>query len=365
MADYDASSITVLTGLEPVRRRPAMYIGDITDGSGQHNLLWSAAEWGLGEFRAGRGASLCIDIDGDAVTVTDDGDGIPMHPRRHGGTWLHAILTQLHAGGGFHTAAGAGFERWLAGAGLPVVNGLSETLTVDNWRGGGHFRIGFREGLETSPLAQLAPTASTGTRLRFTPDSGIFRRQPWDLDAIRRRARLVCACNPGLVIAAGGETFSYPGGARDLARDLARGAPTVLHDPIAGQSRCGDIDVAIGLQWSYRQESRIEVLANEHALSSGTAHDGLFDGLRAAFATLVPGAYDGVYPAAFREAISRGLSAVVSVRVVDPTFRGQTRLHLTHENTRHAVRDAVREAVRCRLPWYPDELDRLVARLPR
>ena len=409
---YGASSIQVLKGLEPVRKRPGMYIGN-TSTKGLHHMVWEVLDNGVDEVQAGHASFITVTVEADgSVSVEDDGRGIPtdVHPAT-GTSSLETVLTVLHAGGkfggdesGYHVSGG------LHGVGISVVNALSDSTEVTVWRGDREFRQEFSRGAALAPMTEGSQTKGAtrkkGTRIRFKPDPTIFKeRLDFDPNIILSRMKELAFLNStatftfrlaseltsklkskkkkskdeasmdesdvvkgektddGAVTIDGAtyyeEVLSFPGGLRDYVADLNEGAES-LHDPITFRAEVDGVQVEGALQWT--KEAYTDTLlgyANSIRTSDGGTHlDGLKTSLTRAVNTQARKAKllkeaDGNLGG---EHIREGLSAVIAVWVPQPEFEGQTKTRLGNPEVRRVVESVIGEQVSEHLEFYPNTL---------
>jgi DNA gyrase subunit B len=360
MAEYDASDIIVLKGLEAVRRRPAMYVGNTLDGSGLEEILWGMVGNAIAErLRGGTSSYVRVEIDGETITVEDDGRGISVEPlpgapeMRH----LEAIFSVFHCG---HAEA----PRVHLGAALPVAMALSRQLDVQVWWDGRAHAQSFGLGETLGPLRDLGPAEGrTGTRIRFTPDSTLLPRHAWDIDRISKRLRELAALRPELTFLLDHQAFRAPDGLADHARYLARGASRLHPAPLRFRGRHGAVEVEVALLWTDRALPCLEGFASYREVGAGTHLEGLRDGLRSALEAAAPARFRGVHAPAFREAVERGLVAVVAVDLDFPYFStGRDALRSPEAHT--AVADVVATGLAEELARQPELLARLLERMP-
>src|SRR3954447_18625921 len=356
-ASYTSEHITVLEGLEPVRRRPGMYIGG-TDTKGYHHLLWEIVDNSVDEVINGYGSRIEVTLhkDGKSDTVDDDGRGIPVDVKKdHKKSALELVLTTLHAGGKFGGSQYE-FSGGLHGVGSPVVNALSEQLTAQVKRDSTRWEQTYERGKATSKLKKVGPARGTGTRIFFRPDPEIFGKQQFSAETIRFRLDAKAFLHKGLTIvftdeAAGTtETFEHAGGIADFLTKVVtdRGkAPTaaqVFYFERAGES---GFRIEAALQWTESHEEAIRSYVNGIPTTQGGTHE---QGFRAAIVKAVRAFIDheklgpkGVTLTA--EDIREGLVGVLSVYVQEPQFQGQTKERLGSPEVQGTVDSAVRPAL--------------------
>lgn len=357
MSQYSASHIEVLEGLEPVRKRPAMYIGG-TDKAGYHHLLWEIVDNCVDEAINGHASLIAVTLaeDGKGATVVDNGRGIPVDPHpKHRKPALELILTTLHAGGKF---GGKNYQvsGGLHGVGASVVNALSEHMSADVFRDGVHWRQSFERG---RPLGRLKKVGSVrgkrGTSIAFRPDPTIFgTKAKFDVDQVRRRLEAKSYLHRGLRIvlrdaATEAEWDLYhPGGIVDyLAKLVEAQGKSVVHPQPFTLERQSDPRLELALYWTEGTDETIRTYANGIPTPGGGSHE---NGLRSAltkairsFMTTRGIQVKGLTIAA--EDVREGVIALLSVYVAEPQFQGQTKDRLNNPEVTAQVEGAVRTAL--------------------
>ncbi len=349
---YDASSITALKGLEPVRLRPGMYIGG-KGVEGYHHLLWEIVDNSIDEAMNGHATSIVVTLhaDGRSATVTDNGRGIPvdMHPVEKKPA-IEVVLCTLHAGGKFdgqsYKSAGG-----LHGVGSSVVNALSEEMVATVKRGGAEYRMTLRRGKVRTPLARVGEARGTGTSIKFTPDSEIFGDLSFDADRVRERLEVSAYIHKGLRIqfkdelAGTYEEFRFDGGIRDYIGTLARKSQRsmIVPEPFYLLKENG-VRVEIALGWSDSTRELFTSFANGIPTAGGGTHEqGARDAINKAVRNyietheLAPKAIP-ITPDDIRE----GVVVVTSVFLAEPQFQGQTKDKLNNPEIRQQVEGALR-----------------------
>jgi DNA gyrase subunit B len=341
-ASYDAQDITVLEGLQAVRKRPGMYIGS-TGIMGLHHLVYEVVDNSVDEALAGFCTEVAVRIHPDnSVTVVDNGRGIPVAKmEKEGKPAVEVVLTVLHSGGKFGEGGGYKVSGGLHGVGVSVVNALSERLVVEIRRDGHVFSQEYARGAPQTELAQggkLAPGASTGTSVTFLPDADIFESLDFDFHTLEERLRETAFLTRGLKISIVDERgegqsaeFQYEGGIEDFVSYLNENKETVHRKVIffAGESDEGAAEVA--MQWNASYQESIHSFANNINTPEGGSH---LSGFRSALTrtvnkyardhSLLKEKEDNLSGEDVRE----GLTAVVSVKLRDPQFEGQTKTKL-------------------------------------
>ncbi len=339
MANYDENQIQVLEGLEAVRKRPGMYIGS-TSVVGLHHLVWEIVDNSVDEALAGYCTEINVEILPDNyITVKDNGRGVPlgMHPKMHKPA-IEVVYTVLHAGGKF---GGGGYKvsGGLHGVGGSVVNALAENMTVRSCNGDGIYEISFARGKVTEPLHKVAEGKKRGTFVKFKADAEIFETTVFNNDTLATRFREIAFLNKGLKITLWDkreegtemQVFHYEGGLKSFVEYLNKNKEAVNKDIIYYEAEQNDVQVEIALQYttSY-SENILSFVNNIHTGEGGTHVDGFKRGLTKSF---------NDYARKFNilkekdsnlagEDIREGITAVVSVRVLEPQFEGQTKTKL-------------------------------------
>ena len=362
-AAYNASSIQVLEGLEPVRKRPGMYIGG-TGSAGLHHLVWEVFDNSVDEAMNGHADEIEVTLHkgGTRVTVSDNGRGIPVdnHPT-HKKPALEIILCTLHAGGKFENGGAGGNYKTsggLHGVGASVVNALSKKLTAVVRRDGAEWEMTFAQGKATGKLKKLGPARGTGTTISFEPDTAIFPRTEFNPDTIRERLEVASYVHKGLKVVwvdevnNKREAFRHDDGIVAYLRKILeeKGAKPVHEQPFvlekAGE-KAGGIRVEMCFSWTEATEETVRSYVNGIPTTTGGTHE---NGLRAGIAKAIRNYIEtheltprGVTLAA--EDIREGVFGVLSIFVEDPQFQGQTKDRLNNPEVQGQVDAAVRPAL--------------------
>lgn len=352
---YTAKDITVLEGLEPVRKRPGMYIGG-TGKEGLHHLVWEIADNAVDEAINGYASLITVTIhkDRSSVSISDNGRGIPVdaHPK-DGRSALEVILTTLHAGGKFDDKAYA-TAGGLHGVGASVVNALSVELAANVRRDGIEWRHTYKRGKPTGPIHQVGPCRGTGTTIFFRPDPEIFESVEFDPELISERLEVKTFLNKGLRIVfrdeAAGKTveFKHEGGVVDfLAETLKREKLAPSQEKPFVLERQEGLRMELALQWTEGTEERFRSYVNTIPTRDGGTHEqGLKDGIGKAVRNYIE-THDllprGLTLSA--EDIREGLVAILSVFVHEPQFQGQTKDRLNNPEVKNQIDAAVRPAL--------------------
>ncbi|MEW6013691.1 MAG: DNA topoisomerase (ATP-hydrolyzing) subunit B [Candidatus Zixiibacteriota bacterium] len=344
--NYDASSITVLKGLEAVRRRPAMYIGDIGP-RGLHHLVYEVVDNSIDEAMAGFCTSIKVEIEPDnSIIVSDDGRGIPvdMHPTQKKSA-LEVVMTMLHAGGKFDHASYK-VSGGLHGVGVSVVNALSEWCKVEVCRDGAKYLQEYKRGVPTGEVKKIGTCKDSGTRTAFLADHEIFTKIDYKFDILASRMRELAFLNKGLKIALIDHRvdkkleFQYKGGLAAFVEYLNENKNVLFHKPIYFQKEKDGTDVEIAIQYNDGYVENLFSYVNNINTIEGGSH---LTGFRTALTrsinnyitknNLVKNGDTAVIGDDSRE----GLTAVISVKVPDPQFEGQTKTKLGNSETRGIV----------------------------
>jgi DNA gyrase subunit B/topoisomerase-4 subunit B len=354
-SSYTAKDITVLEGLEPVRKRPGMYIGGV-GSAGLHHLVWEILDNAIDEAMNGHAANIGVTLhdDGSSITITDDGRGIPVdvHPKTKQSA-LEVIFTVLHAGGKFDhgsykTAGG------LHGVGASVVNALSKQLVVNVKRDGAQWEQRFHQGKPAGAVKKLGAARGTGTSVFFHPDPVIFPKIEFDATLIRERLEVASYLHRGVRFTfddqptARKDVFLHEEGLVDYLRTIVtqRGARPV-HDTAFVLQRENGLKIDLALQWTESTDEQVRSYVNGIPTTSGGTHE---NGLRAGLGKAVRNFIEthnltpkGVTIAA--EDIREGLTALLSVFIAEPQFQGQTKDRLNNPEAVSAVDGLVRPAL--------------------
>jgi DNA gyrase subunit B len=349
-AEYDASQIQVLSGLEAVRKRPGMYIGS-TSSQGLHHLVWEIIDNGIDEALAGFATRIEVEVNPDnSVTVTDDGRGIPVDIQsKTGRPALETVYTVLHAGGKF----GGGYKvsGGLHGVGASVVNALSTDLDVTVTRGGKRYYIDFIRGKVNTPMKVIgtAPEHEHGTKVHFLPDPDIFTEiRTFDDKILTTRIRELAFLNKGLKLtftdkrAATHEklVFHYEGGLKSYVDFLTEKKENLLQEPIYVEGQDKGITVEVALQYTNDYHSTLLTFANNiHTYEGGTHETGFKTALTRVINDYArrSGALKDSDDPLSGDDVREGLTAVVSVKHPDPQFEGQTKTKLGNSDARTVV----------------------------
>lgn len=369
-SNYGEEQIQVLEGLDPVRKRPGMYIGS-TDARGLHHLVQEIVDNSIDEALAGYCDTISVVINKDgSCSVRDNGRGIPTDIHHgEGVSAVEVVLTKLHAGGKF---GGGGYKisGGLHGVGLSVVNALSEWLEVEVFQKGKHFKQIYNRGIPQRPLAVIGDSDETGTKVTFLPDSEIFETTDFSYDNLKVRLRELCYLNKGLTINIAdlregrerNDSFLYEGGIVHFVNDLNANKVTLLDEPIYLEKVYGDNVVEIAMQYNDSYTETLFAFANNINTEEGGTH---VEGFKAALSKLV-----NEYAHKLNiikeddklsgEDVREGLTAVISVKLPEPQFEGQTKTRLGNSEMRNLVQRTMQEAFGTFLEENPSKAKELI-----
>jgi DNA gyrase subunit B len=346
-AEYGAGAIRVLEGLEAVRVRPAMYIGSTAE-AGLHHLVYEVVDNSVDEALAGYCSEINVTIHIDnSVTVVDNGRGIPVgpHPTVTGMDAAEVVLTKLHAGGKFDKKSYK-VSGGLHGVGVSVVNALSETLEVEIWRDKKVYRQSYQRGIPQGPLENTGVTDKRGTKIRFKPDGTIFETTAFTFDTLSQRLRELSFLNRGILIVLEDERdgkknrFQYEGGIASFVEHLNRNKETLHPRPIMIEGMREGVGVEIALQWNDGYAENIYSFANNINTHDGGTHMvGFKSALTRSLNTYAASSgvgKDMAEPLQGEDA-REGLTAVISVKVPNPQFEGQTKGKLGNSEVKGIV----------------------------
>jgi DNA gyrase subunit B len=353
MAEYSAKNITVLEGLEAVRKRPGMYIGG-TGLDGLHHLVWEAVDNSIDEVLAGHASTVRVTMHDDgSLSVLDDGRGIPVdiHPQT-GKPALEVILTVLHSGGKFDKKSYK-FSGGLHGVGVSVVNALSEWFEVTVWRDGGTFQQSFRRGIPVGPMTVTEGAERRGTKVRFMPDPEVFQSIEFNFEILSRRLRELAFLNRGVKIVLRQtktqkcHLFEYQGGISSFVEFLNEGKSTLFRDVVYFKKERDGIEVETAISYNDGYSEQFFAFVNNiNTVDGGTHVLGFRSALTKVFNDYLKkdpgllGKEKGKEIKITTDDIREGLIAVLSIKVPEPQFEGQTKGKLGNPEVR-AVVDSV------------------------
>ncbi|MFN9717735.1 MAG: DNA gyrase subunit B [Planctomycetota bacterium] len=368
---YTASDIQHLKGIEGIRTRPAMYIGD-TGAPGLHHLVYEVVDNSIDEAVNGFASEIEVQINVDeSISIVDNGRGIPIDPvKGDGRPALEVVLTEIHAGGKFNRESGYKVGTGgLHGVGITAVNALSTWLTAEVRRGGYTWVMDFEKGRRTSELRQLGRADSTGTRLSFLPDATIFSETKFSLDTLTRRMRELAFLTPGIRITlqdertGQNELFHFEEGLVEFVRFLNRTQTPLTNDVFRVVGESDNVVVEVAMQYNDGYTENVLTYANNiHNADGGTHLSGFRTALTRTMNNYAKSGnlFKDVTPVGedFRE----GLTAIVSVRVPDPKFTSQNKVKLTNGEVEAAVATVVGDAFSKYLEENPSIAKKLVAK---
>jgi DNA gyrase subunit B len=370
-SEYGVGDIKVLKGLEGVRLRPAMYIGS-TGVEGLQHLVYELVDNSVDEALAGYCKKIDVTLHHDgSCTVIDDGRGIPTNPfpgDRKGRTAAEIVLTELHAGGKFNSKAYS-ISGGLHGVGVSVVNALAEWLDIEIKREGKVWQQRFMRGIPASSLELVGETSRTGTKITFKPDSEIFESLEFSFDILSQRLRELAFLNSGLVINLDDEIsdkklqFQYEGGIVSFVEHLNRNKTTLLARPLYVSGEKDGTIVEIALQYNDSYAEVIQTFANNINTREGGSH---LSGFKAAITRTANtyAASSGIIKdgkgTLTGDDVREGLTAVVSVKLPNPQFEGQTKMKLGNTNVKGIVESIVGDALGTYFEEHPADAKKII-----
>lgn len=370
LSNYGAESIQVLEGLAAVRKRPGMYIGDTME-RGYHHLIYEVVDNSIDESMAGHCSRVKVIIqEDDSVTVEDNGRGIPVDQHKQGVSALEVVMTVLHAGGKFNKDSYK-VSGGLHGVGASVVNALSSFCTVEVKRQGSLWRQDYEKGQPLGKVQRVSETEDTGTKTTFKPDREIFTNEKviFSFDTLARRFRELAFLNPGLEIilederARRKESFCYKEGLKEFVAYISKNSQKLHQEILFFEGVKNDVEIALALQWNDSYKENIFTYCNNISTTEGGTH---LVGFRAALTKTV-----NTYAHAENlmkdlkvnlegEDIREGLVAIISVRVKEPQFEGQTKTKLGNNEVKGIVESFFGENLSSWLDRNPSDSRRII-----
>ncbi len=369
---YGERSIQVLEGLEAVRKRPGMYIGDVHDGTGLHHLVWEVIDNAVDEHLAGKCHNIHIALYADgSVSVRDDGRGIPVGMHERGVSAAEVVMTVLHAGGKFDNDSYK-VSAGLHGVGVSAVNAVSEWLKVEIHREGRtHFQE-YRRGFPVATMAAIGTTERSGTKITFRPDPDIFTTTEFSFDILNNRLREISFLNAGLRIELDDErdgrkhVYCFEGGIKEFVGVLNKTRAPLHEEVVRVRDTRDNVEIDIAMQWSDAYNEQVFCYTNNVHNRDGGTH---LTGFRTAL-TRTLNSYGDAHgllkdlkgSAMSGEDAREGLSAVISIKHPDPSFDSQTKSKLVSSEVKGIVEAVVNDKLHAFLEENPQTAKRIIAK---
>jgi DNA gyrase subunit B len=366
MTTYSAENIQVLEGLEAVRKRPGMFIGS-TDERGLHHMVWEAVDNAVDEALAGHCDHIKVTIEKDGyISVADNGRGIPtdIHPKFKIPA-VTVVLTVLHAGGKFDKESYK-VSGGLHGVGISVTNALSEHLIIDVKRNNSQYKQEFKKGKPVTSLKEIGSTTETGTKVTFIPDFSIMEQSPWSFDILQKRLRELAFLNKGVTIVLEDintqqtESFKFDGGIKEFVKLLNSGKQA-LHPTIYAEAEKSNTQVEVALQYTTDFKERVFTFANNINTHEGGTH---LSGFKTALTRTINSFGEKLKLLDKRKLSSEdtreGITAIISIKLQEPQFEGQTKTKLGNSNIKGIVDSLVSEQLTSYFEQHPAEIKRII-----